>query len=180
MTEGRKLVEGCCDQGGQGWDYRRWRRVSLCQSQSSRPIALYPSIWIGWVSRWTVMRGRVLARRDCKRIIRLVLACTANPESQQTRCPASSVLGTDKWSARRGLVERAETGTRETDVRRCRESRTKPWGVWFRFREMMGRVGASPKAAQGWWWVVVWVVRACVALAQHAQLWSCRAPASVA
>lgn len=119
MTEGRKLLEGCCEQGGQGCECRRQRRVSLCQSQSSGPIALYPSIRIGWVSRCAVMRGTVLARRDCGRIIRLVLACTANPESQQTRCPASSVLGTDKWSAE-GVVEGVGTGARETGARRCR------------------------------------------------------------
>lgn len=57
--------------------------VSVCQCQSSRPIALYPSNRIGWVSRSAVMRGRVLARRECRRIIRLVLACTANPESSR-------------------------------------------------------------------------------------------------
>lgn len=41
------------------------------------------------------------------------------PGSQQTRCPASSVLGTDKWSAE-GVVERVGTGARETGARRCR------------------------------------------------------------
>lgn len=81
--ESRKLLEGCCEQGGQGFECRRQRRMSLCQSQSSRPIALYPSIRIGWVSRCAVAGGMVLVRRDCRRIIRPVLACTANPESQQ-------------------------------------------------------------------------------------------------
>lgn len=75
VVESRKLLEGCCEQGEegeQGCECRRQRRVSLCQSQSSRPIALYPWIRIGWVSRCAVVGGRVLARRDCRRIIRPV------------------------------------------------------------------------------------------------------------
>lgn len=78
------------------------------------------------------------------------------PGSQQTRCPASSVLGTDKWSAE-GLVERGGTGARRTDARRFAGISNEALGVWFRFREMMGLVGFSSRVPGGGWW---WCVRA--------------------
>lgn len=73
------------------------------------------------------------------------------PGSQRTRCPASSVLGTDKWSVE-GVVERSGTGTIEADAdaRRLPGISNEALGVWFRFREMMGQVDS----VQGCGWCV--------------------------
>lgn len=84
----------------------------------------------------------VLARRDCRRIIRPVLACTANPESQQTRCPASSVLGTDKWSADGVVWWRGSGQEQERLVHDAAGISNDALGVWFRFREMMAGTGS--------------------------------------
>lgn len=132
MIEGRKQLEGCCEAGGQGCESRRRRRVSLCQCQSSRPIALYPSIRIGWVSRCAVMRGTVLARRDCRRIIRLVLACTANPEASRLGAQHRPYLG--RTSGVRRVWWMGSGQEQESVVRDAAwESRTKPWGFGLGF-----------------------------------------------
>lgn len=83
------------------------------------------------------------------------------PGSQQTRCPASSVLGTDKWSAEGVVVWWRGSGQeQERLMHDAAGISNEALGVWFRFREMMGLVRAQFKGAR--WWVV----RACPAAAQ--------------
>lgn len=80
------------------------------------------------------------------------------PGIQQTRCPASSVLGTDKWSAEGVVVWRRGPGQeQERLMHDAAGISNEALGVWFRFREMMGLVRAQFKGAR--WWVV----RACPA-----------------
>lgn len=55
------------------------------------------------------------------------------PGIQQTRFPASSVVGTDKWSAE-GVVERGSGQEQKSNwCTTLPESRTKPWGFGLGF-----------------------------------------------